>query len=108
MNCPNCPAPLICPEGGIAYCTDCGWGTVEWWAKKYSELNVRLGELQGQVNAALDEEETVRKLQKRRGELIDAILTHRRDTPPGASDVDRTLWATVVDPVPYGLESGDG
>jgi hypothetical protein len=33
--------------------------------------------------------------QKRVGELIDAILTHRRDTPPGASATDQKLWGTV-------------
>lgn len=75
MNCPNCPSPLVCPEGGQAYCPECGWG----------------------------------RTQKRVGELIDAILTHRRDTSPGASAADRKLWATVVDPVPYGLgEHTDG
>ena len=86
MNCPNCPSPLVCPEGGNAYCLECGWGTVQWWAKKYGEVNVMLG-----------------NLQKRKGELIDAILTHRRDTPPGASAAYAALWATVIDPVPYGL-----
>ena len=33
MNCPCCPHPLTMPEGGIAYCQGCGWGTPEWWEK---------------------------------------------------------------------------
>jgi hypothetical protein len=27
-----CPRPLIQPEGGVAYCDGCGWGTPKWWA----------------------------------------------------------------------------
>lgn len=81
MNCPNCPSPLICPEGGIAYCSECGWGMPLW----------------------VEKQERIRALEKRNGELIDAILTHRRDTAPGATAVDRKLWATVIDPIPYGI-----
>ncbi len=103
MNCPNCPSSLICPEGGIGYCSECGWGTTQWWADKYALARVRVGELQAELKPLTDQRDRIRDLEKRRGELIDAILTHRRETAPGASDVDRKLWATVIDPIPYGI-----
>ena len=103
MNCPRCPAPLICPEGGIAYCDRCGWGTPEWWAEhppKEEPEEVLRGIEESLTVENIRLEQRISKLEKRNGELIDGILTHRRDTAPGASDVDRTLWATVIDPVP--------
>jgi hypothetical protein len=96
VNCPNCPSSLICPEGGIGYCGECGWGTTQWWADKYALANVRIGELQAQLNAAIDGRDRIRELELRIGELIDAILTHRRETPPGASNIDHVLWNAVA------------
>ena len=116
MNCPNCPSPLVCPEGGVAYCTECGWGrtlesmrlheiaeALENMPRLGDEFDDPEGRRYLQISDTLVEQivAAIRKApetdwQKRVGELIDAILLHRRDTPPGASTIDQKLWGEVL------------
>lgn len=103
--CPNCGSSMIGAEGTAPSCAQCGWPalghrrilTSDGPALKSIEHPPGGIERAAAFAGSVVELETrIRELEKRKGELIDAILEHRRATPPGASAIDQKLWGEVL------------